>query len=95
MTVQTQAETTLPAWEANFFAGIMLEAAETKATEAKRKHETAATSYIASLEGQDRTKVIVARTNLAHSLKRLHFVQKNLNKAKAEANLTSIVTIAQ
>lgn len=94
MTVQTQTPA-LPVWESAFFAGIMLESAESKAVEAKRKHEIAATSYIASLEGQDRTKVIIARTNLSHALKRLHFVQKNLNIAQAECKRTNFVTVAQ
>lgn len=92
MTVQTQ---TLPAWEQRFFAGIMLEAAESKAAEAARVHEAASTSYIASLEGQDRDKVIIARTNFSHSMKRFHSVQKNLNKAQAEVGRTHRITVAQ
>lgn len=96
MTVQIQTQTpALAPWEARFFAGIMLDAAESKAVAATREHENTAHSYIASLEGNSRDKVIIARTNLSHSLKRLHFVQKNLNKARAEANLTHRITLAQ
>lgn len=87
MTVET-----MPKWEARFFAGIMLESAETIAKEAERNHEKASTSYIASLETQDRTKVIVARTNLSHALKRYHTTQRTLKKAKAEVAQTSIIT---
>lgn len=94
MTAQTQTPA-LPAWEARFFAGIIMESAESRAVEAKRKHEVDAASYIASVVTGDRTKVIIARTNLSHSLKRLHFVQKNLNTAKVDCSLTNLVTIAQ
>lgn len=87
MTVET-----MPNWEARFFAGIMLEAAETHAKTAEREHEKASTSYIASLETQDRTKVVVARTNLSHSLKRYHATQRTLRNAKAEVAQTSIIT---
>lgn len=94
MTVQAQTPA-LPAWEARFFAGIMLEAAESKAAEATREHEKTAHSYIASLEGTSRDKVITSRASLAHSLKRLHFVQKNLNKAQEEVSRTHRITVAQ
>jgi hypothetical protein len=92
MTVQTE---TMPDWETRFFAGIMLEAAENKAKEAEREHEKASNSYIASLESKDRTKVIVARTTLSHSLKRYHAAQRTLKTAKGEVAKTSIITFHQ
>jgi hypothetical protein len=90
----TQTET-LPDWEARFFAGIELVAAETRAKEAARAHETAATSYISSLEGQSRDSVIKARVTFKHSLRRLHATQRNLSKAQAECQRTNAVSSAQ
>lgn len=89
MTVQME---TMPEWENRFFAEIMLEAAEGRAKEAARQHEQASTSYIASLETKDRTKVITARTTLSHSLKRHHAAQRSLKTAKGEVAKTSIIT---
>lgn len=86
---------TLPAWEERFFAGIELAAAEDRAKEAARIHETAAHDYVDSLGKNDREKVIVARTNLSHSLRRFHATQRNLKNAKAKVANTHTVTVAQ
>jgi predicted RNase H-like HicB family nuclease len=92
MTTETQS---LSTWEACFFAGITLKAAEATAKEAKQVHERAAASYIASLDEQNRDKVIIARTNLSHSLKRYHATQRTVKNAKDEVARTHTITFAQ
>lgn len=92
MTTETQ---TLPTWEACFFAGIRLEAAETTAKQAAQVHERAAASYIAALDEQNREQVIIARTNLSHSLKRYHATQRTVKNAKDEVARTHTITFAQ
>lgn len=88
--------TTLPLWEARFFADAMLEEVQKEAVVAEREYNTAAHKYIEDIIlNPNPAAVATARATFNRSLNRFTVTQQRLRQAEDEVKQLNTVTFAQ